>query len=251
MTDTTNALPILLQRLEELQRLAPSLSRLKDEEYDTFVTAWHGLVDAVKLAAYDPRHQRSVLDFEFGWGAHSVQYVIDCLPEFHRVLRTYYRRKDVLRLLDVGAGSGAGSNLLASLHATHYVYSRIEVDAIDHTPVRRRWIKAMYPQVRYQVADLFELPDRQWDIVFCSAVVEHVENPRRFCEELVRVCKGFAFVYVPYKEVDRIPSHINTLDESLFEGMRVLSSQVIKSMAWHPAIPGDHMFLTTLDCRQP
>lgn len=205
--------------------------------------------EQLKDAAYDPRNKNPREDFEYGWGAHSIQYVIDCLPEFQRILLKHYKRIDELDLLDVGAGSGAGSNLFTRLFSSHYVYSKINVEAVDFIPARRRWVKAMYPRVNYRVADLYELEDKTWDIVFCSAVVEHVPNPKEFCEQLVRVCKGFAFVYVPYNEINPIPSHINTFTEKFFDDFNVIATNIIKSIAWHPGKPEDRMILATLDCR--
>jgi 2-polyprenyl-3-methyl-5-hydroxy-6-metoxy-1,4-benzoquinol methylase len=242
----------LIEKMTELQELVRKVPQLADAEFNDVAAAWQGLVDTLKDAVYDlnPRNKFTRADFEYGWGAQSAQFMIDCIPEFHAILKQYYRRKDELKLLDVGAGSGAGSNIITLLHSDHYIYSKIHVDAVDNTPVRQRWVKTMYPKINYRVADLFDLPDKQWDFVFCNAVIEHVSEPRKFCEHLVRVCRGFAFVLAPYKETNRIPSHVNTLDESLFKGFKMASFRVFASMAWHPGIPEDKCFLAVIDCRK-
>jgi len=43
----------------------------------------------------------------------------------------------------------------------------------------------------FQVADINHLPfeDKSYDFVYCSHVLEHVEEPKRACEELMRVGK--------------------------------------------------------------
>lgn len=43
----------------------------------------------------------------------------------------------------------------------------------------------------FQVADIDHLPfeDKSYDFVYCSHVLEHVEDPKRACEELMRVGK--------------------------------------------------------------
>lgn len=43
----------------------------------------------------------------------------------------------------------------------------------------------------FQVADIYNLPfdDKSYDFVYCSHVLEHVEDPKRACEELKRIGK--------------------------------------------------------------
>ncbi|NQV00368.1 MAG: class I SAM-dependent methyltransferase [Parcubacteria group bacterium] len=240
-----------MQNLQELRTLISTVSEFKEEEFDEFLTSWHEIQQRLKDYVYvtDPRNTLSRLTFEFGWGAQSAQFVIDCIPHFQRILLENYKRKNELKLLDVGAGSGAGSNIFAILHSDHFVYSKISIDAIDYTAVRERWNKVVHPLLNYFVADVYDLPSNKWDIVFCSAVVEHVPNPQDFCKELIRVCKGFVFIYVPYNEINRIPSHINKITEDFFAEFNIESLTIIKSMAWHPAIPDDKMILAIVDCR--
>ncbi len=240
----------LIEKFKEMKLLLPHVAKLTDFEFDEFIKVWHDVVEKLKDVVYDPDNKRSRLEYEYGWGAQSIQYAIDCIPEFHRLLRRYYRRVDQLRMLDVGAGSGAGSNVFASLHSDRYVYSKIIIDAIDYTPIRKRWVQAVYPKVNYTVEDLYDLPDRKWDFVLCSAVIEHVPSPRQFIEQLVRVSKGFTLILAPYKEINRIPSHVNTIDETLFKNFKVESLSVFESMAWHPDVPGDKCILVSIDCRE-
>jgi hypothetical protein len=136
------------------------------------------------------------------------------------------------------------------LHSGNYVWSKVKVDAVDFNDLRERWVKIMYPKINYKVADVYDLPANHWDIVYCSHVIEHVPNPRNFLEKLVNISKGFLFVYAPYNEIDRIPAHRNTITESLFEGFNVENLSILKSMAWHAAIPEDLCILAVIDCRE-
>lgn len=230
---------------------APSLAAMDDAEYENFCRMWHAASDAVKDAIYaqdfnSRRFKRE--QFEQDWGAQSMIFMADMLPFLHAKLLKHYRRPDVLRAVDVGAASCFGTRLLASLHASHFIYSRLEVDAVDYVPDRSRWVRAAVPEVNYQVRDLYDLPSREWDIVICSHVVEHVDEPRRFIEKACDICRGFAFFYSPYNENPRIPGHLNTITEADYASLPA-ETHLIKSMGWHPGKPEDFCLLAVVDCR--
>lgn len=240
------------RNLASLIQQAHAVADMDDAAFGEFCRLWHAANDAVKDAIYQghswdaTRFTRT--QFEQGWGAQSALFMADMLPFIHSKLLKHYKRKDVLRAIDVGAGSCFGTRLLASLHSDHYVYSRMEVEAVDYVPDRARWVQATSPEIDYIVKDLFELPSRSWDIVVCSHVVEHVPEPRRFIEKLSDICRGFAFVYSPYNENPRIAHHINTITEDDYAGMPC-ETHILKSMGWHPDKPGDMCILAVIDCR--
>lgn len=78
----------------------------------------------------------------------------------------------------------------------------------------REWILSYLRNVDYKVFDLVpdynpdiigdiqNLPfkDNSQDAIICIAVLEHVENPFKACEEIHRVLKpgGYCFIYVPF-----------------------------------------------------
>ena len=248
--DDQDAVIDLARRLREALARQPQFT---DEGFARFSGEWHGCVDGVKQAAFNPdwRNKHDPKSFEYGWGAQSVQFIIDLVPRIQSVLRRHYRRKDVLKLIDVGAGSCSGTNVLTMLHSDHYVYSRLEIDAIDYLPLRQRWAQSQYPLINYMVGDVHSLPDRTWDLVVCSHVVEHVEDPRHFIDRIRRICRGFAFVYTPYREIERIPDHLSTIDESTYAGIPNCELEVVSSMGWHPDRPEDKCLIAIIDCREP
>lgn len=248
--NTSADLKKLLAILEALKQNIGAVGQLDDSSFDKVISLWHETHDELKNAVFDKSNKQARSDFEEGWGAQSVQFVIDCIPEIHRILHTHYKRGDVLNLLDVGAGSGLGSNLFTMLHSSNYVYSKINVDAVDYTDTRLRWVKTMYPKVNYKVAEVYDLPDNRWDIVFCSHVIEHVPHPKAFIEKLIDVTRGFLFVYSPHNEIEKIPGHINTITESLYEGFNIEKINVFRSMAWPADIPEDKCLLVIIDCRE-
>lgn len=79
---------------------------------------------------------------------------------------------------------------------------------------KREWIRPLISKVDYKildpvpdynpdiVGDIHNLPfkDGTQDAVICIAVLEHVENPIKACEEMYRTLKpgGYCFIYVPF-----------------------------------------------------
>ena len=240
---------LLINLKESIHEEVPLLD---DKGFNNIINLWHEAFDSLKDAVFDNRHQNARVEFEEGWGAQSIQFVIDCIPELHRIMRTHYQRGDHLSFLDVGSGTGAGANIFSMLHSGRHVYSKLSVDAVDYVDSRLRWVKTMYPRVNYKVADVYDLPDKNWDIVFCSHVIEHVDHPEIFLEKLIDICKGFLIVYSPYNETDKIPAHKNTITESLYDGLKVKVEKLnlIKSMGWHADIPDDLCILAVIDCRR-
>lgn len=78
----------------------------------------------------------------------------------------------------------------------------------------REWILSYLKNVEYKIldpvgdykpdviGDIHDLPfeDDSVDAIICIAILEHVENPHKACQEIYRVLKpgGYCFVYVPF-----------------------------------------------------
>ena len=243
----------LIESAHALREALAESPVLTEAEFSAFCGEWHATVAALKQFAFssDPRNKQDVAAFEYGWGGQSAQFVVDLVPKIQAAMLRHYTRKDALKLIDIGAGSCVGTNILATLHSDNIVWSRLEIDAIDYTPIRRRWVQSQFPRINYMVGDAFALPDRAWDFVVCSHVIEHLDEPRPFIENIRRICRGFAFVYSPYREIDRIAAHVSTIDESTYAGIPNCQLEVVSSMGWHPAKPGDKCLIAIIDCREP
>ncbi len=79
---------------------------------------------------------------------------------------------------------------------------------------KREWIRPLLKNVDYKVmdpvatfnpdivGDIHKMPfaDNSLEAIICLAVLEHVENPIRACQEIYRVLQvgGYCFVYVPF-----------------------------------------------------
>ena len=107
-------------------------------------------------------------------------------------------------------------------HRLFLTFVKEKTDLFDGRPKRllhvapephlRRWLKQV-PNLHYTsldisterhpavVADLTQLsfPDRTFDVVLCSHVLEHVPDDRSAMRELKRVLKGWAILQVPLR----------------------------------------------------
>ena len=87
-----------------------------------------------------------------------------------------------LRVLDIGCGSGYGSQILRNAH------SYLGVDISDEAVEACRQ-KFNAPNVSFRVADASNLDfgDQEFDLITCFEVLEHVEHPEDIVRQVKRV----------------------------------------------------------------
>ncbi|MBX4181394.1 class I SAM-dependent methyltransferase [Candidatus Parcubacteria bacterium] len=104
--------------------------------------------------------------------------------------------KDKKSVIDIGGGLRALPDK-GNRHDTTQQWLVPLLEKIDY--------KILDPVNTYNpdiVGDIHDLPfeDNSQEAIICIAVLEHVENPIKACEEMYRVLKpgGYCFVYVPF-----------------------------------------------------
>lgn len=241
----------LIDALERVRALMPSVAALDGQDFGRFQAEWCAMTEAMKDAVFQGNPKNPQPDrrkFEYASGAQSIQFMADLLPFLHDKMVRHYDRSHELGVLDVGAGSAAGTQLLAQLHSDDLIWSRLRVDAVDHVTWRQRWVAMHYPQVHYQVLASAELPARQWDFVVCSHVIEHLHDPAQMIGDVLRACRGFAFLYAPYNEVELSPGHVSVITEETFLGHGACEIHLMDSMGFHG--PGRRCILAIFDRRE-
>jgi len=130
------------------------------------------------------------------------------------------------RILDIGAG--------------------LRVDAVRGNVVdpKNEWIKPLLEKLDYKVMDLVDtyhpdivgdvmaipLPDNQFDVITCLAVLEHVSRPWDAAKEMYRVLKpgGSLLLYVPFLfPFHAMPGYYTDYFRYTDEGIRSLLGQFI------------------------
>jgi len=161
-----------------------------------------------------------------------LQFAIDCLPVLTQVLQTY-PRDNIVSLLDFGPGYGAGANLFATLFSSKFLWCKVQVDALDLKTQRQELAIFDYPLVNYQVGEISHLPaEKKWNIIYCSNVIEHVNDPKLLVSELIKRAKDWVILYAPYREIELSPGHLNCITEEIFQPFSPELIEIKKSLAW-------------------
>lgn len=179
------------------------------------------------------------------WDAQSVSFMIDLIPYFTDILRDddnyEYWVKDVLSFLDVGARTAAGSDLLGSLFFGGACRRQAYVDVLDIDSTFADYVKATKRFVRdYLVMDIAQVPDKSYDYVFASHVIEHISDPLPFCNELRRIAKKKVICYLPFDESNPISDH-HTVDLNVLRRLGAKNIQTT-DRSFHWKHPDKHQF---------
>ena len=129
-------------------------------------------------------------------------------PIHQRLLKAYYIAKEYVNgdLLDIGCGEGRGVGLLQELVNNYNGIDKI-AEVVDKLSVQ-------YPQASFEQSIIPPLAfnDKKFDSVISFQVIEHINDDKRFIEEISRVLKpgGVALLTTPNikMSLSRNPWHI-------------------------------------------
>lgn len=169
----------------------------------------------------------------------AIRFLIDAYPTLNQIFSSY-PRMGTIELLDIGPAFGAAGGLLSQMHRSHFLGPQVCVSALDIVDSRRAFIELTYPLVRFMLTSIVELSaENQWDVVYCSNTIEHIEDPREFIKLVMRHTRGFAVFLAPYRESLPLSwGHCIQIDEQTFDGFNVKSVQVIQTTAWPTTAEG-------------
>ena len=193
----------------------------------------------VALADQDPRVGAYALEYN---NPQALCFLLDAYP----TLQTWfsrYPRMGTIRFLDIGPAFGASAGLLSQMHRSHFLGPRLQVDVLDIVDTRRNFIEMSFPLVNFVHARVEDLPtDAQWDMVYCSNAIEHMDDPRAFIAQVLQHTQGQAVFLAPYREALPLSlDHRLQITEQTFEGyegFRVDSVRVFHSAAWPTTADG-------------
>jgi ubiquinone/menaquinone biosynthesis C-methylase UbiE len=127
-------------------------------------------------------------------------------PIWRLVVRNFSRKlQEILdmtegRILDVGAGEGDAYTFLSP-----EIIRRGTVAVEPNTAYFERMAK-IAPAVEQIEGSIYRLPfeDNSFDTVMCSEVLEHLTEPDKGLQELLRVCRRWLVLSVPREPIWRI-----------------------------------------------
>lgn len=100
----------------------------------------------------------------------------------------------VTSILDAGCGDGSLANDLKRKYGCPVV-------GLDLAAKRVAFAKKRVKDVGFGQASIYQLPfrDSSFDLVVCTDLLEHLDDPQKAMSELVRVSKRAVVISVPYK----------------------------------------------------
>jgi len=115
------------------------------------------------------------------------------LWNFFRNLLVLISEKKVISILDVGCGEGFTLNRLKANNIGE------KLEGIEYSEDAIVIGKKIYPEIKITKGNIYKLPykDNSFDLVLCTEVLEHLENPEEGLRELIRVSKKYLVISVP------------------------------------------------------
>lgn len=195
-----------------------------------------------RTVADTSRGQRHIRD-----DSQSIGFAVDVCRVLQEELASPAQQS--LTLLDVGARTAAGSDLIARVfHPRSWSRLHFAVTAIDVEPSWYPRAALSLPRVDYRVGDVFDL-EEQYDVVVCSHTIEHTEDPGRLLEKLLGLARRLVVIAAPWKEPEatRLPYHLHSFDERFLERYPPVRFASYVSPHWS----GGECFIAAYDPRVP
>lgn len=138
------------------------------------------------------------------------------LDNFYKVLLGEIKKLNPESILDAGCGEGFTLNKLKQAKIGRHLEGMEFVDAAIALG------KKIHPAIPIRKANIYKMPykDNSFDLVICTEVLEHLDDPEKALVELKRVTSKYLVLTVP--------------DEPLFTIQRFLRGKNIFKLGAHP-----------------
>jgi 2-polyprenyl-3-methyl-5-hydroxy-6-metoxy-1,4-benzoquinol methylase len=126
------------------------------------------------------------------------------ITNFRKTLFQLLEGLELEKVLDAGCGEGF---ILSELKKNNIGNHR---EGIEYSQEAIDIGKEIFPSLVFRQGDIYGLPyrDNSFDIVICTEVLEHLENPGEALDEIVRVSKRYCLFSVPNEPYFRIANFV-------------------------------------------
>lgn len=115
------------------------------------------------------------------------------INNFYSTLLSLIKPLNPKTVLDAGCGEGFTLNKL--------MLNKIgqNIEGVEYSKEAIDLGNKLFPKAKIKQGSIYELPykDRSFDLVVCTEVLEHLENPAKALKEIVRVSKKNLIISVP------------------------------------------------------
>ncbi|MFA5358409.1 MAG: class I SAM-dependent methyltransferase [Patescibacteria group bacterium] len=150
------------------------------------------------------------------------------IENFYQTLLKEINNLQIENIIDIGCGEGFTLDRIQKSSINK------ELVGIDSSLVAVNLGKELFPQLDLRLGNIYQLPfpDKSFDLVVCTEVLEHLENPSQALQEIVRMAKKYIILSVPHepffslrnilqgkhlKRLGNTPGHINWWTEAKFK----------------------------------
>ncbi|HEX3954897.1 MAG TPA: class I SAM-dependent methyltransferase [Stellaceae bacterium] len=218
---------------------ARKLSR--ESQTDADYSQWlRGELDNLTRRAYGrifyPRGTRANYDFVFGpWAEQTRVFAVDMFNLIKEELFTLPWGSHYT-LLDIGAGCGAGTALLASFFEKPYFGYTIACEAMESTAQWAELYRILYPDLRVRTDSPLDVADGSYDVVTVSHMVERIPRGEvaAHIRKLAAISRKFTIVTCPWREAPPLhPAHAFSVDDDLLDEVAPDSYSLFRSFGWN------------------
>jgi len=126
------------------------------------------------------------------------------IREFQKKLASILSKMKIDSVADIGCGEGFGlKNLADNKIGNNYI-------GLDFSKKALKLAKKINPEFGYIHGSIYKTPfkNNEFDLVICSEVLEHLDDPEAAIIELKRISKRYVLISVPYEPWFRIMNFI-------------------------------------------
>jgi SAM-dependent methyltransferase len=115
------------------------------------------------------------------------------IENFFSSLISLIKPLQIESILDAGCGEGFTMNKL--------IENKIgrKTEGIEYSKEAVFLGKKFYPKLNIKQASIYNLPykENSFDLIICTEVIEHLEDPKKALQEMLRVSKKYLIISVP------------------------------------------------------
>lgn len=116
-------------------------------------------------------------------------------------------QKNNYNLCDIGCAQGDALDGFAEVFSGSKLYGE------DFSQIAIEKSKLNHPEYLFEVADILDKSQKkQYDIIYCSNVLEHFENPREILGHIIDRSIHYTIVLIPFRERVKFHEHVVTFD---------------------------------------